>query len=394
MNIIACTIKQQFNKVEIKNSKGLSLVTDDVELLLNILWTSFPTDDTIKVCWSLDTTITPILKLLGEKRCRKLHKTGKVYLSPYSLFYIPGKVFSIKPVYSKRRANLYELQQYFPDTEAIEQAELIESTGNVLLSAFIKMGLHPRKLTSPVAVWQDCVMNYLNLPNYFDIPKEAGVLAWNCGSKLWTEAYQIGYWEEAWDYDLISSFPSVAKELIDTRHCAWVNSSNYIQEACYSYCYCKVVIYDHVKVSPIIYADEEGNLSTPTGTWKTYLTKGEIDFIKEWSIGEVEIIDGWWAIPNKVVKPLEIVMGRILACREDGDSLIRSLAKRISVGIYGKFGEEHRERFGRNFNPVWFAEISTQVRLGVARFIYENKLEDNLLHVSVDGVLLDKEVKL
>ncbi|GAH26694.1 unnamed protein product, partial [marine sediment metagenome] len=40
----------------------------------------------------------------------------------------------------------------------------------------------------------------------------------------------------------------------------------------------------------------------------------------------------------------------------------------------------------------WFAEISTQVRLQVAQFIYEHKLQESLIHIGVDGVLLSKPV--
>lgn len=97
---------------------------------------------------------------------------------------------------------------------------------------------------------------------------------------------------------------------------------------------------------------------------------------------------------NNLPRPLEIPMNRLLAFKEDKDKLVRLLAKRMSVGIYGKFGEEHKEEFGKHFNPVYFAEISTQVRLQVAEFIYEHKLQDNLIHVSVDGVLVDREVRL
>ena len=198
----------------------------------------------------------------------------------------------------------------------------------------------------------------------------------------------------AYDYDIIASFPSIARNLIDVRHCEWVKDWRYKALAIYGYCKGIVTIYPEVTVSPIIYQDEQGNLSTPTGTWKTYLTKGEIDFILKWQIGEFNIEDGWWAIPKKEIKPLQIPMDRLLAYREDDDKLVRILAKRMSVGVYGKFGEEWSDRFGKHFCPCWFAEISTQVRLEVADFIYKHKLQENLIHIGVDGVLVDKEVKL
>jgi len=197
----------------------------------------------------------------------------------------------------------------------------------------------------------------------------------------------------AYDYDIVASFPSIARNLIDIRHCNWVNSKDYQGDAVYGYVKCTVTIYDWVQVSPIIYETEDGSLLTPTGTWETYLTKGELDFIDKWKIGEYKIIDGWWAISERVTRPLRIVMDRLLSHKESSNELVRLLAKRMSVGAYGKFGEEHKEEFGRHFNPVWFAEISTQVRLRVAQFIYKHKLQEHLIHVSVDGVLLSKPVE-
>ena len=70
------------------------------------------------------------------------------------------------------------------------------------------------------------------------------------------------------------------------------------------------------------------------------------------------------------------------------------VAKRVAVGIWGKLMEEHQDSFGPHFNPAWGAEVSTQVSLQVAEFIYRHKLQDNLISVGVDGVLVDKEVKL
>lgn len=102
----------------------------------------------------------------------------------------------------------------------------------------------------------------------------------------------------AYDYDLVSSFPSVARDLVDIRYCDWVKSNEYQPEAIYGYVKCEVTIYDWVMVSPIIYTDENGDSSTPTGTWETYLTKGELDFIDKWKIGEYKILEGWWAIPK------------------------------------------------------------------------------------------------
>ena len=98
---------------------------------------------------------------------------------------------------------------------------------------------------------------------------------------------------------------------------------------------------------------------------------------------------------SNLPKPLAEPMDKLLAYKER-TGLQSALAKRMSTGIYGKFGEERANEFGPYFNPAWFSEISTQVRLQVAEYLYthgigpsENKGYKHLLHVSVDGFLLD-----
>ena len=392
MKIIAYTIEPENDQIRVENSLGLNVISDSLELLLPFLCEEL-SEPSLHITWDLDATIAPLLKLLGKERCEKLAKTNKCFYRPFSIFYIPGKVFSIKPVFRHEKTNFYDLEQYFPDHNKPDNVFMIAEFGEQLLEALAKMKLYPTKLTSPVAIWEQCVMNHLNLPTGFDAPEEAMEYAWYCSGKLWTEAYQIGYWEQAWDYDIVASFPSVARDLIDIRHCKWVKANHYIMEAIYGYCKCVVTIYPETTVSPIIYIDDKGNLSTPTGTWETYLTLAELDFILKWAIGKVEMIDGWWVIPLKKSKPLQIAMARLLIYKDSDDELVRMLAKRMSVGAYGKFGEEWADRFGKHFCPAWFSEISTQVRLQVAEWIYENKCQDHIIHISVDGVLLDCPVE-
>lgn len=200
------------------------------------------------------------------------------------------------------------------------------------------------------------------------------------------------------DYDISGAFPRIAMELQNFRYCKWVQSKEIKPTAIYGYVSCKIKIYDWVKISPIIRRDEDGNLISPVGAWEDYLTKGELDFINKHGIGEYKILDGWWALPRakNLPCPLAEPMKKVLAYREM-TGLQSALAKRISTGVYGKMGEERKDEFGPYFNPVFFAEISTRVRLQVAEFLYANGIgprgDGRLLHISVDGVLLDSELE-
>ena len=204
-----------------------------------------------------------------------------------------------------------------------------------------------------------------------------------------------------YDYDLSSAFPMVAKELADTRDCNWIESAEYQAKAVYGFVRCEVTIYDWVMVSPIIQETEAGLIS-PTGTWEEYLTKAELDFITKWEIGAYKILEGHWALTSRKAfrKPLKVAMERLLEYKQ-GSELQKLLAKRMSTGIYGKFGEEWADEFGDYFNSVYFSEISTQTRLQVGEFLYahgigpgDNEGYRSLLSIGVDGVMLDKELEI
>jgi len=102
---------------------------------------------------------------------------------------------------------------------------------------------------------------------------------------------------------------------------------------------------------------------------------------------------------NKPPKPLQEPMDKLLAYKER-TGLQSALAKRMSVGIYGRFGEERLDTFGPYFCPCYFAEISTQVRLKIAEKLYssgigpgDNEGYQSLIHISVDGFLLSKPIE-
>ncbi len=389
-------------EITIESSNNTSITSNNITELLWYLTSPDYNDSqpALNIVWDLDASVASLCKLLTPKQLKYLGEKSKCYIAPYNIFYSKNKVFSVKPVTSGSYAtSLYSLNQYFPDVilpspPSIVSLSLIQQYGEKLLEALSIMNLEPKKLSSPVAIYDNCIMQYMNLPDIYDIPKEVARYAFECSGKLWTEAYKIGYWEEAFDYDIESSFPTAIKNQIDIRYGNWYETNKLERIAYYSFYHCKATIYDNIKVHPIIFVEEDGSLSTRNGTRETHLMGKEIKRIYEHNIGEVEIYNGHYFVPNRFIYPFEQHMTDLLKYKKYNNKVVNDLAKRMSVGIYGKFGEEYEDRFGKYCNPVWFADISTTVRLEVDNFIYNSKLEDNLIHVSVDGILLDKEVNL
>jgi len=355
-------------------------------------------DRCIRVAWELDAMLAPILKLLGQERCRKLLRAKRCYVAPFNIFYIPGKTFSVEHIPTKQRASFYDLQQYFPELSAPDSVEEVQMLGRKLLYELHKMDLDPTKLTSPVKIYEECVLEYLDLPKLVDIPKEVAEYAVACMGRSWIEAHQLGYWPEAKDYDLTSAYANVAKDLPDIRYGRWLQSKNYQPNAIYGYVDALVTIYPGTMVHPILYETEDGTLESRVGTWQRKTQKCELDFIDKWGIGEYKILDGYWLMPPKrfkgeLPKPLNKSTENLLKYKQI-TGLQAALAKRMSM-FSGKFGEQRENGLGPFFNPVWKAEINTQVNLQVADWLYSNKIGPGndakyqyLIHVSVDGVLL------
>jgi len=202
VRILAYRTSISKGKVLLEESTGYSLASNKLDDLFSVLLeplgnSPWPPqyDRCIRVCWELDACVAPILKLLGEHRCRKLHQTHKCYIAPFNCFYVPSKIFSVTHIPTKARVSLYDLMQYFPELDEPEDLLEEQMLGEKLLYELKKMGLEPTKLTSPVAIYEECVMSNLDLPKVSDMPQGAAEFAYRCSGRLWIEAFQLGYWE-------------------------------------------------------------------------------------------------------------------------------------------------------------------------------------------------------
>ncbi|KKN45082.1 hypothetical protein LCGC14_0686640 [marine sediment metagenome] len=339
------------------------------------------------VAWELDATVAPILRLLDIGKLRRLYEFKKTWLRPYSIYYMPGKLFSIK--YGAYKMVIYDLSQYYPEEEEPAPAALLLKA-NDLIAALDTMNLYPQKLTSPVAIYEDAVLKNLSLPTGWDMPDKAAEYAYNCSGKLWIEAYQLGHFDKAYDYDMSGCFPNIAMQLPDFRNFTWHRHGTTRTKpklARYGYYRVRLNISPDVMIHPFFFSDQEGNIRTAGGSWDTYLTLNQILFIRSRGLGVVEVIDGYWCEGIINHYPLENILKRLLAFKNHANPLISRLAKRMSVGVYGKFGEEWQDSFGPYFNPCFFSEISSRASMMVADFIYNNFSSSQVIHVSVDGVL-------
>jgi hypothetical protein len=258
------------------------------------------------------------------------------------------------------------------------------------------MGIWPKKLSSPAAIFQDYYGKHLDLPTYKDfMPEHSGLLEYaaECAGNEWNEIFKIGKFD-CFSYDRKSAYSNEMIKLLDNRpkYMQIVEAPEYIPEAEYAYCKCDIEINDNVTLHPILNIGANGILTAKTGEWTGYLTKGQMDFIKRWQIGDYEIINGWWLIPKTKVRPLEQFIPRILAFKEHPNKLVKYLAKMMVNGFAGKFNEEYKERVGNLYNPMWSAEIITGNALDLAATIYRTKSFKDIIQVKVDEFKTTKKL--
>lgn len=358
--------------------------------------------DCIKVFYHLDFNVACLLRAIGfdSWEVKKLFNKRTLYKNGYSFHYIPHKWFSIK--YNRHYAGFSDMSQFLDwhlenttdKRELIRKAKDAQEAGQTAYKALTELGLHPKSLTSPVSVFEKEVMSTMDLPTCDDIPDEATIYANECCHGSWLETFKKGHWNVVYDYDITAAYAYYTAQLLDLRFGQWIKSEKYIPEARYGYC--KGMIKVWKTPSPIIYRASQRHNYNGTGEWSAFEHKGKIDFIRERNIGDFELEDGWFWIPDKEVYPLKPEIERLYAAREKYRSLEREVIKRTSTGIWGKFLEVHQKgkdfELGDFYNPVWAAEVENPACIEVARFIYDNQLFSNLLSIAVDGVVTSSPV--
>lgn len=359
-------------------------------------------EDVIKVLASLDDDVANLLLLLKLESWElvKLYEKEKLYLAPYTIKYFPNKMFSISKGFGKTRpfCVLSDASQYNKELDKPAnrhdkvyhqtRAMKAEFAGREAYKVFIKLGTEPSNLISPINAYKD-KFKLLDLPELYDIPKEAQQLAYKCCHGSWLECFQRGHFDEVYDYDQVSAYPYQASKLLDLRLGEWKHTSDYVATA--NYGYCKGVANIKANFSPITYETDGSRNFTPTREFETCLTKGKIDTITARGLGNFKILDGWWWTAKGESYPMKEEIHKLFELKEQAIGMEKEIIKRImSGGFYGKFLQVFRNEPAQSFCAPWAAEIENNTDLDVYNYIMDNGLEDSLVHIAVDGFVSTK----
>lgn len=356
--------------------------------------------DDIKIFYDLDASVSSLVKLIevDEENATQLWQKERLNIPPYRLKYFPARFFSIDKGHGETHpyANFANGRRYKSDVhysldesidDWIAKAKMAKAMGEQASSILQGLNVDKDRVTSPVAAVIDKYVNSLRLTTVDDIPEEAGELAYACIKGNWLEAWSLGYWQHCYDYDINGAYGSELAKLLDLRRGTWLRSPEMPKEAVYGFC--EGSITTRAEFHPYLLKVGSDYAYTPIGTWQDCFTLADLKLMADYDLAKVDIKRGWWWIPKgQPYTPLKGLVKVLWEKRMASDGLEKDIIRQILAGIWGRFSQVIRGRFGEQFNPVYAAIVENNTRVNVARTCLDAGIIP--LHVAVDGVITDK----
>ena len=364
-------------------------------------------DPVFTVCFSLYDFSKALFSLLPpDERKRIEGGEDRVFFEDCKVFYVGGRYLGLTatiPVnpdanqYRRVELNLQALKWWVSeDEDEPADAKEVWTLGARIVKALDGMGFQPTKLTSPVAVFADCYLgDARKYPTIFSWPEEK-LEALQYAEELmrfeWRSAYQVGYFQETHLWDRVSAYPAAIRDLPSTDDCRCEHSETVPDWAQWGVMYGEVQV--DVDVSPLVFDMGDGTRINPKGRWKGCFTTGEIKWLDKWGAGRFTMEDGWFFRFGKE-RPYRVATDWLFTRKQSPDTFLSGIARKASQGLSGKLDEDRQDgKKGDYYNPVLACMVRSQCRLRVADFIYQNKLQPDLIAVLVDSVLATSAVDL
>lgn len=403
MDIVAYRTQEKNGIVAIESDREDLLKTKDPIELLYYLLEPYP--GYIRVVWSVLDFIAPILKLLPKEVSHKLKSGERALWEGFRLWLgatrhgymfgvsykehtrVKGNIYQQK-VYD---VDIYELKQYFLGEQCPGDVYGIVNKGYYIAEQLERMGLNPRKLSSAASIYSECILDKMPIPTIWNMPEESYPMMEMCANYVreWHGDYKSGNWDKNlnYKYDISAAYPSALAEIPNLTYAHFIPL-----DECKDY-YWAILKGDLNITSPISpVVDDSGR--NMIGEYKdAVIASSDWDCLKKWGIGAFIPKSGWALVLDKDVKLFSYAMKRLFDYR--GGNLVRdNLAKAMAVSVWGKFLEMHEDNFGNYFNGIYASMVTASVRTKVCEFIYEYKLQNDVLEVTVDGFRSGKYINL
>jgi hypothetical protein len=205
------------------------------------------------------------------------------------------------------------------------------------------------------------------------------------------ELLQRGYFPDVSIFDLKSAYPSVLAELPDFNYGDFVHTDSLPDDYDFGWFLCNISTYNR-HLSPFLKRVNNLNLY-PNGMFCLYMNLSEIKYIlKHFRSTEIEIIDGYYWKPYRLIYPMREEIQRLYRLKELAkDEEARDIYKTILVSYYGKQIQVNPDGgTGCLFNPLGASECTARTRIKLMQMALEAGVE-NIIGFSTDAAHLARK---
>jgi hypothetical protein len=399
MKAVALQSHKSSSQVTITDTKGEVTTSKDPNEILASLVAPYP--DCIKIVWSMEDFLAPITNLLPQEVVKKLNNGERVRFGDFKLFYGVGKgaVFGVDwkvleheqgNFYSqdKYESNIYELKYYFPD-EVPANLEEVQTKGQFLIDTLHSMGMNPTKLTSPAAIYDQCILRNTDVYTVADMPEQALEIAeWSANyCREWRTCYQLGYFKEAHDYDLTAAYASVLAKIPNFKYAKYTKTGGTPPKG-FFWGILKGKLDISANVSHLVSSDGK----CYRGKYPDFITTSDWACMKRHNIGTFKPEAGWFVTFTQLEYPFDHLMRHLFSLRSQENELQDRLAKNMMASTWGRFIQRIGERFGDYYFPPIASMVTSKIRTMDCDFIYSNGLVNDIVSIAVDGFIALRKI--
>lgn len=418
------TLEGKVKLISMVGEKQKYLFPKSKEDLL-IFLTQKELERSVNFFYNLDFDVRAIFKFLFSKsELEELYYNHKLDFENYKFFYIPRKKLTIRK--NTHTFSFYDLAQFFGfvsldyaskkflnkqkisydvknidfnDFKVVEycinDALLTKELGEFFINSFKQSGIDFYKPVSTAYISEKFFMSKCNIPTINYLDKKILDYALNCYRGGRFEAFQRGFFEKAYQYDIKSAYPYHISNLIDIRYGFWEHVKEFVSA---DYGFYKVFIKDenpYICLTNDFLRYELKNVNYYCqGEQTTFLTQNEIDFFSKKMYGKIKVIDGYVFHANEKIKPFEIIK---TLYKKRSESVFTNYALKIVMNsLYGKFYQLQKKsdgfyHSGNLFNPIYASVITSNTRLQLLDFSMD---EDTLLYMTDSVITTKKKSKI
>lgn len=352
------------------------------------------------IAWNLANFAEALLSLLPKKSQADLAKDCRLTVDRTKIFYVDRwfGLTTTKPIQGnicqRSEVNVFGIQHWLPvnTSEPLGVVEL-EKQGLSILDALDKLGIVPRKLTSPVGVWQEVLGKY-KLPTTYSNNEiiDASLYCEVMMRREWRSAYKVGYFDKVFSYDMRAAYPFFMSRLPDTDKCKVKYSEQWLKS---DWAIVKAEVDITADKTPIVFDTDYNDHILPLGKRIDIFTSEELMWLHTHKAGTIRFIDGYFFVWQSDMKPYFRPIETLYKARQSDDAMVSNLARRIAQGMSGKLDQDNQDgSLGELYNPVLASMTRSRCRLAVADFIWDNALQNALVAVQVDGLLSQRAVPI